>query len=202
VVPVTELSERNREFIGTFEQLRKQHGPNYVQRTAEELAAQEAAVSVTKVNPTRAPRGSVTPGDRAARRAARKASKVPCVKCSLLPIHASHQRGGSCEYEAPTKKTRGGRELKAGTSEPKVGKTYRVTNPDITALQAANDKFAQGNRFFRVFLALKNLPESTGTLAQIMSAVAQDAGKPMTNPEKVTRRALKGLTDSGNVETI
>jgi hypothetical protein len=202
---VKDLTERNKEFIGTFEKLRTQHGPNYVARTPEE----EAAMSVTKAKQAdagkvhRAPRGAKkSPEERKNRRAAKRAAKVPCEKCGLLPIHASHQRGGDCEYQAPVKKGRARSASADEPDEPKTGKTYRVKNTDIAALQAENDKFAQGNRFYRVFLALKNLPESTGTLAQVIGAVAQDAGKPMTNPEKVARRALKALCDSQNVETI
>jgi hypothetical protein len=201
VVEVAELTQRNRDFIGTYEQLRKAHGPNFVSRTPEEQAAEEAKnVSVTKVHPTRAPRGSVTPDEKKDRRAKRRAAKVPCVKCKMLPVHPNHH-GGGCDYEAPEKKTRGG-SPKSGATEPKSGNTFRVVNPDITALQAANDKFAQGNRFYRVFLALRGLPESTGTLANVIAAMAQDAGKPMTNPEKVARRALKALCTAGNVQTV
>jgi len=198
VVTVEELTERNREFIGTYEQLRKAHGPNFVSRTPEEQAALEAAnVSVTKVHPTRAPRGA--PVDKAAKRAARRAAKIPCVKCSLLPVHPDHHTG-KCEYEAPVKKTRGG--TTTGITGPKEPAGYQLIHDDISALQAANDKFAQGNRFYRVFLAMKNLPERTGTLANIIAALAMDAGKPMTDPEKVTRRALKQLVGAGNVAAV
>jgi hypothetical protein len=198
VVEVKDLSDRNRNFIGTFEQLRKQHGPNYIERTPEELEAakQEAAVSVTKVHPTKSPRGAKkSPEERKQRRANKRAAKVPCVKCNLLPVHASHQNGGSCEYEAPVKKAR-------GTSAPAGEKSFTLTNLDIAQLQADNDKFAQGNRYYRVFLALKNLPESMGTFTDVLRAVCLDAGKPMTNPEKVARRALKALTDAGNAQMV
>lgn len=193
-VNVAALSERNKEFAGTFEKLRAQHGPNYVQRTPEE----EAAMSVTKAEAPKVHRGGrgakKTPEERKLRRQQRKAAKLPCVKCGKLPVHADHNMG-QCDYEAPPTRSR----APSTKEEPKTGKTYRVSNPDISALQAENDKFAQGNRFFRVFLALKGLPDSTGTLAQIMAAVCMDAGKPMTNPEKVARRALKALVDAGNV---
>lgn len=198
IVSVTDLSERNREFIGTYEKLRAQHGPNFVARTPEE----EAAMSVTKAKPERVPRNGAPASkeDKQEKRRRRREAKIPCVKCGKLPVHVSHQSGGECTYEAPAKKERAARG--SSSDEPKTGKTFRVINPDISALQASNDKFAQGNRFYRVFLALKNLPESTGTLAQIIAAVAQDAGKPMTNPEKVARRALKALCDSANVQTV
>lgn len=202
-VKVVDLSERNRDFVGTFEKLRAIHGPNYVARTAEE----EAAMTVTKAKASDAPKvhkagrsGGKTPEEKTARRAKKRAAKIPCAKCGKLPIHADHH-GGSCEYEAPAKTARSAARA-ARTAEPKSGNTYKLVSTDITALQADNDKFAQGNRFYRVFLALKNLPQSTGTLAQVMGAVALDSGKPMTNPEKVARRALTGLCKAGNVQTV
>lgn len=201
VIAVPDLSERNREFIGTYEKLRAQHGPNYVQRTPEE----EAAMSVTKAKATtervhKAGRGAKkSPEERQQRRQQRKAAKVPCVKCGMVPIHANHH-GGGCEYEAPAKKGRAAREPKASKSSS-TGGTFRLVNPDISKLQADNEKFAQGNRFFRVFVALKGLPESTGTLAQVMGALMADTGKPVANPEKVTKRALAGLVSAGNVAT-
>lgn len=200
-VEVADLTQRNKDFIGNFEQLRKAHGPNFVSRTPEEQAAEEARnMSVTKVHPTRAPRQKVTPEDKQARRAARRAAKIPCVKCNMLPVHPNHH-GGGCEYEAPVKKTRGGKTTGI-TGKPAGGGAFKLVNTDISKLQADNDKFAQGNRFYRVFLALKGLPESTGTLANVIAALATDAGKPMTNPEKVARRALKALQTAGNVQAV
>ena len=202
VVAVADLTQRNRDFIGNYEQLRKAHGPNFVSRTPEEQAAEEAKMAVTKVNPTRAPRASVTPEDKQARRAARRAAKIPCVKCGFLPVHGGHHNG-TYAYEAPVKKTRGGKTTGIkGAPAPAGGGSFQLVNPDISKLQADNDKFAQGNRFYRVFLALKGLPESTGTLANVIAALATDAGKPMTNPEKVARRALKALTAAGNAKAV
>jgi hypothetical protein len=205
-VPVADLSTRNRDFIGTFEKLRAQHGPNYVARTPEE----EAAMAVTKAKASdaaAAPRvhkggrgAKKTPEERQQRRAQRKAAKVPCIKCGNVPIHANHH-GGGCDYEAPAKKERSAKATKTAGGAA-TNPTFQVVDPDITKLQAENDKFAQGNRFYRVFLALKNLPESTGSLANVMGAICVDAGKPMTNPEKVCRRALKALTDAGNVQMV
>lgn len=204
VVDVSELTARNADFIGTFEQLRAKHGPNFVQRTPEE----EAAMSVIKAKQADAPKvhkggrgAKKTPEERRARRAQRKAGKTPCVKCGLLPVHANHN-GGSCEYEAPAAPAgRAPREPK-DSSEPKTGRTFKLTSNDLAALQAENDKFAVGNRFFRVFKALESLPDSTGTLAQVIGAVLLDNGKPMTNPEKVARRALKAMVDNGNAAQV
>lgn len=43
VVPVTDLTERNKTFIMSFEKLRAEFGPNHIDRTPEELAAFQAA---------------------------------------------------------------------------------------------------------------------------------------------------------------
>lgn len=210
VVAVAQLSERNREFIGTYEVLRTKHGPNFVARTPEE----EAQLAVIKAKQESTPRvhkggrgAKASPEDKKAKRQARKAAKIPCVKCGKAPVHADHQFG-NCEYEAPPKKTRGSAAPSASddaddtSNEPATGKTYHVTNTDLSSLQAENDKFAKGNRFYRVFVALCGLPGQTGTLAQVIAAVIQDNGKPMTDPEKVSRRALRGLVKAGNVELV
>jgi hypothetical protein len=57
---------------------------------------------------------------------------------------------------------------------------------------------SKGNRFFRVFRALPDRC-ATRSLEDVIRAIASDGGRPMTNPDKVTRRALKQLTDAGNV---
>lgn len=194
-VEVKDLSERNRDFIGSYEQLRTKFGPNHVARTPEEQAAKEAEMAVTKVHPTRAPRGSVV--DKQERRRKKREAKVPCVKCANVPAHLDHHNG-TCEYEAPARKTRGGpRAVAAPTKQ-----SYSVVNPDLTALQAANEKFAQGNRFHRVFVALSGLPESTGTSLDIIRAVLSDNGKPLKDAEKVVRRALAALCAAGNVQAV
>jgi len=93
VIPVPDLSERNKLFIGTYEQLRTQHGANHVDRTPEELAAHEAANAgpVVKAKKTRA-----TPEEKEAAKAAKKASKggprylQRCVTCGEQPGHPNH----------------------------------------------------------------------------------------------------------------
>lgn len=187
-----DLSDRNREFIQTFEQLRVTHGPNHVQRTPEE----EAKMAVIKAGP--APRAAKTPADKAEKRRLRKENKLVCVKCGKVKVHADHAFN-TCTFEAPpTKAPRAAREPKAAAT--RGADKFRVISTNLTKAQEASDKFKDGNRFWRVFRALNALPESTGDLATIMGAVVLDGGRPMTNVEKVTRRALKGLVDAGNVE--
>ena len=194
VVSIADLSERNRDFIKQYEVLRQQHGPNFVQRTPEE----QAKMTVIKAGP--APRaGKKTPEEKKQRRLERKAGKIACVKCGKPKVHGDHQFG-QCTYEAPAAATRAPRASAsaAPAAKPTAGK-YRVVNADLTKVQAENDKFKEGNRFFRVFRALQQLPDSAGTLEDIIRAIATDGARPMTNPEKVTRRALKQLSDAGNV---
>lgn len=47
VVEIIDLSDRNKNFIGDFEKLRAEHGPNYVDLTE----AERAAMTVTKAGP-------------------------------------------------------------------------------------------------------------------------------------------------------
>lgn len=188
-----DLSEFNLKFLAEYASLRQQRGPNEVFLSEE----QKAKMTVIKAGP--APRGKVTdPEQRAAlkkdKREKRRAGKQICVKCGKAQIHADHQFN-TCAFEAPVKAARAAREPKAVKGDGK----YRIISTDLTKAQAASDKFADGNRFWRVFRALNGLPESTGTLAEIMAAVVLDGGRVMTNVEKVSRRALKGLADAGNV---
>ena len=200
IVPITELSPRNRAFIGEYEALRKQHGPNFVQRTPEE----EAKMTVIKAGP--APRSRKSPEEKKKKRLERRANKVLCVKCGKAKIHADHAFG-TCDFEGPplTGRTSASGDVQTIPKAPRAAKVegrYQMINTDPAKVQAENDKFKEGNRFFRVFRALQQLPESTGSLEDIMRAVAMDGARPMTNPEKVARRALKQLIDAGNVTRV
>jgi hypothetical protein len=195
-VKIPDLSQRNKDFLGDYEKLRQQHGPNYIARTPEELAA----MSVTKAGPTtRTPRGSVSDDEKRllkkAKRDKRKAAKLPCGKCGLLPVHVNHQPGGTCEYEAPARKTRTAKAPAATVVAADV--IYTLLHEDLTAAQAASDKFKDGNRFFRVFRALRAMKR--GTKEDVMAAVALDGGRPMSDVDKVVKRALQQLIGFGNV---
>lgn len=97
IVLVSDLSERNKNFIGTYEQLRTQHGPTYVDRTPEELAAHEAANAPK-------PDKSQKKAERESAKAAKKAAKGPrflqrCVQCGEQSGHPNHP--GQHEFVAP-----------------------------------------------------------------------------------------------------
>lgn len=95
VVEIADLSERNKKFIGEFEALRKQHGPNYVDRTPEEQAAFDAA------NAPKVPKAKQTPEQKAAAKEARKAERKAakqsgpkflqrCTQCGEQSGHPNH----------------------------------------------------------------------------------------------------------------
>lgn len=97
VVLISDLSERNRNFIGTYEQLRKQHGGLYVDRTPEEQAAHELA-SAPK------PSKESKKAEKAAAKEAKRATKGPhflqrCVQCGEQKGHPKHP--GDHEFVAP-----------------------------------------------------------------------------------------------------
>lgn len=187
LVPVVELSERNRDFIAQYEVWRQQHGPNYVHRTPEE----QAKMTVIKAGP--APRNKKSPEEKKNRRLERKQGKIACAKCGKPKVHADHQFN-TCAFEGPTAPTR-----TAKVAAPKAGPTqYVIVNNDLTKVQDKNDKFKEGNRFFRVFRALAGIG-GPADIEAIIRALAVDGARPMTDPEKVTRRALKQLIDAGNV---
>lgn len=183
------LSARNREFLATYRALRDQHGPNFIDATPEEAAK----MSVRKAGP--APRVKLSTEDKQAKREARRALKKKCATCG-------ERASGHAPADGHAFVAKAGRTPRAdkatSTRVSKSGK-YRVLSTDLTAAQAKSDKFKPGNRFFRVFAALQALPEQTGTFEDIVSAVEKDGARAMTDAAKVARRALKQLTECGNV---
>lgn len=195
VVAVPDLSERNREFIGTYEQLRTAHGPHYIQRTPEE----EAAMSVRKETGAgeRAPRGQ---GKRAQKRAA-KSSRLHqrCATCNEQPGHPNHpgkhdfvppaDAAEPTEAAAPVAPTRRSSRVSAAPAR------YTLVSDDLSKAQAQprGDKFNVGNRSHRVVLALASLPEKSGTLDDVVAALCSDGKTPPANPQKIVRRTLNQL---------
>lgn len=194
-VEIFRLSERNKEFIGTYETLRDKHGPHFVQRTPEE----EAAMAVTKAKPpkdiaTASPRQArVGKGTRAMKRAAARAAA--CATCGECSAHPNHPTGHAfvAKTEVPMKTGRG---KPARSSAPTAEPIYKLVALDLTAARAQprGEKFNEGNRSYRVFLALKGLPDSAGTLEDVITAVCTDGAAPPSNPEKIVRRTLNQLT--------
>jgi hypothetical protein len=199
VLAVSELTPRNREFIGTYEKLREQHGPHYVQRTPEE----EAAMSVKKITQQKNARGPATSrvSKRAQKRAVIKNLQIKCTACSEQRGHPNHPsdhefvppalQGSSQPEEAAPKRTP--RQPKAASAP---AARYTLVNPDLTSAKAQprGDKFNDGNRSHRVVLALAGLPGSAGSLDEVIAALCADGKTPPANPAKVVRRTLNQLT--------
>lgn len=191
IITKAELSERNAIFVDTFLDLRAAHGPNFVQRTPEE----EAKMAVIKAGPKpRIPRGEAPqPIDKSERRKARREQKQLCTACGKMK--RDHAGTNTCEFVGkPARAEKPAKGAKV-IGDPK----YRVISSDLTKAREGSDKFNEGNRFFRVFRALNGLPEHTGTLRDIIAALALDGGRAMTDMEKTSRRAVKQLLDAGNV---
>lgn len=102
-VAIIDLTQRNKDFIGAFEKLRTEHGPNYVDRTPEELVAHEAAMNPPDKGAARAAAKAI----RASEKAAKKSTGGPrylqrCIKCNEQPGHPNHTNNPhDHEFEAP-----------------------------------------------------------------------------------------------------
>lgn len=106
VIDVADLSDRNKNFIGTYEQLRKEHGANYIGDDALRAAAEAAANSPTKEQQKALDRESKK-ADREARKAEKAAKKTAggprylqrCAQCGEQSGHPNHP--GDHEFVAP-----------------------------------------------------------------------------------------------------
>lgn len=199
VVPVIELSARNKEFIGTYEKLREQHGAHYIARSPEE----EAAMSVRKAQPSRASKSTGT-GKRALKRAAGKNYLRRCATCNEQPGHPNHPNVHefvpASPLEVPGKSDQvvaaSPRAKRVAPSAAAAPTRYTLVSTNLTAAKAQprGDKFNDGNRSHRVVCALAGLPDKTGTLDEVIGALLADGKTPPANPQKVVRRTLNQLT--------
>lgn len=178
IVPVTELSQRNRDFIGNYETLRTKHGNNYVDRTPEELAA----MTVTKKS-GRKPR-----------------YKQRCATCGQQPGHPDHgTTDGKHEFVAPAAETAPAERKSTRRASRFSDAVYTLKAGDVEKLlakarqQPRGDKYNHGNRSHRVVIALQGLANQSGTLDEVTRALVQDGEKPPANPQKVVRRTLHQL---------
>lgn len=201
-VAMGDLSDKNKEFIGTFETLRATQKPGYI------FGNVEAPVSVRKVKPSDVadPTGAATPrgrGKRAQKRAEQKANKCgTCGQGRAAPIHSANFSEYQHDFAAPdaalpqevTMKT--GRGKPARSSAPSNGAIqYTLTSSDLSAARAQpkGERYAEGNRFYRVVMCLAGLPNKTGTFEDLVAALCSDGGAIPSDPQKVTRRALAQL---------
>lgn len=199
VVAVGDLTPRNREFIGTYEKLRTEHGAHYIQRTPEEAAAMSVRKATQAAGgvSTRAPKGT---GKRALKRAAGKTYLQKCSTCNEQPGHPNHP--GDHAFVAPalpveTPAASSPATLKQRAERKSAGEPrYTLVSADLTAAKAQprGDKFNDGNRSHRVVAALASLPGSVGTIDDVIAALLADGKTPPANPQKVVRRTLNQLT--------
>lgn len=96
IVAIADLSDRNKTFIGTYEQLRLAHGPNHVDRTPEEEAALAAA---NAPKPARSAKPRLTPEEKAAKKGPRFLQR--CVTCGEQAGHPNHPAQHAFEAPAP-----------------------------------------------------------------------------------------------------
>lgn len=169
-----QLSARNSDFLINYETWRGKHGSNYVHRTPEELAA----MPVTKTGPSP--------------RASKRTLRQVCATCG------QRQDAHSTDHEfVPVGKTRAPRNDSSAPQRIRTtsSATYTLTSCDLTAARAQprGDKYNEGNRSFRVVEALRRLPQSRGTLEEVIVSLVSDGGKQVSNPQKVVRRTLHQL---------
>lgn len=139
VIPMADLSERNKTFIATFEKLRAEHGNNYVDRTPEEAAAEAAKLA----GPVK--KAKRTPEEKAAAKAAKKAKTGPrflqrCVTCGEQPGHPSH---GDADGQHPCDLPAAPAPLCAACDEPESDPVHAKEKAD------GGHKFIAGKKFPR-----------------------------------------------------
>lgn len=204
VVPVEDLTERNKEFIGTYEQLRAQHGIAYVHRTPEELAALEAAnaAPVKKVREPKPPKEKKQKGGPKLLQLCAQCGQqrahichpgdhefvtppepelppVLCAACDKDSNDACHTGDTMTHRFIPAKPTRKPRVSSAPTSsgpaEPKPAKASRVTKE---GLPAGPFRWAGTDEALAILAAgnPKYQPKNSG--AAIIQAIRDGAGTP------------------------
>lgn len=227
IVPVTQLSQRNRDFIGTYEKLREVNGPNFVDQTEE-----EKAVTVKKVKPPKVDR-EARKAERVAARDAKKAERaaarapVVCQGCEAQYFRTDtgiHFAGadetspmwGICATllarVAPRLKQPRVKDPKVArapkASGNKTALRFKLVNDNLAAASAAKDKFKANNRGHRVYQAFKVALGEYGdvvTVAQVIAAATKLHGADWSNdPEGVCYNALNDLSKDtlGNVTEL
>lgn len=185
-----DLSERNQSFIMNFEEWRRAHGPFWVHRTPEELAAQEAApVTVTKAGPKKKLRRT-----------------LKCATCNQQPGHPNHPSDHEFVEPAASAADATADATPRAAKEPRAKKeraakgdpAYTLTSDDMTKARAQKrgERYNDGNRSHRVVRALASLPGRTGTVDDIIGALLKDGAAMLANPEKVVKRTISQLSSA------
>jgi len=98
------------------------------------------------------------------------------------------------EQRAAAREARGPRERKSKAAA--APDAFTLAHEDLSTAIAADDRYAEPNRGWRVFAALRSLPDRTGAVPDIIAALVQDGRTPLSDPDKVVRRALKQLSST------
>ena len=215
VVPVSELTERNTVFISAYEQLRTDHGPNYVDRSPEELAAHEAA---NAPKPDKSVARAAKKAERDAAKAAKQAATPRylrrCVTCNEQPGHPDHGTDeGKHEFVEPAPEAKAPKAAKVPktprdpnaprkTKAPKAlpaGPFKWVGNDgQLRVLAGVNPKYKPNNSGAVIVDAIKASGDAGITLAAVAGVLGQHprwSGVPLERIEF----ALKQLLDTGMV---
>ena len=216
VVPASELTERNTVFIGAYEALRTEHGPNYVDRSPEELAAHEAA---NAPKPDKAAARAVKKAERDAAKAAKQAATPRylrrCVTCNEQPGHPDHGRVEDGKHEfveppTPVKAPKVPRVPKVPhdpnaprtTKAPKAlpaGPFKWVGNEgQLHVLAGVNPKYKPNNSGAVIVDAIKAGGDAGVTLAAVAGVLGQHPRWSSVPLERI-EFALKQLLDTGMV---
>lgn len=199
VVPLDDLSDKNREFITHYAAWRQDRGANFVFGKVE-------AVPVKKVKPADVddPTGASKPKrgaglSRKEKRAlARATNCATCGKQKADPVHDSRiadKYDHDFASAAPTKEAT----MPTGRGKParpsNGARVFTLVSADLTTAktQPKGERYDDGNRFHRVVMVLAALPDKSGTVEDIIAALLSDGGKIPANPEKVVKRCLAQL---------
>jgi hypothetical protein len=210
IIEVPDLSQRNREFIGTYETLRAQHGPNYVDQTEEE----RAAMSVKKVKPDKETRRAEREAKRAEKKAEREAAKQArkeaqqprmlqrCQTCNEQPGHPNHP--GDHEFVPPPEEpaTPKAPKPRAAKNDLPAGPFRWVgTTDQLNMLAAMNPKYKPNNSGTAIIEAIRAKLDDGATLDDVKSALA---AHPKWNdvPEERVKIALTQLLNAKLVEVV
>lgn len=165
-VPVAELSDRNKDFIGSFEKLRELHGDKFVDQTPEE----QARMSVKKIKPE-------------------KAKKEKKVKNEVATDPADAPEASTGAPEPKAKRGRRDVDLRYKRIPGKeIPKEVEKKNGSLET------KFNPGNRGWKVLTALEKLG-GEASIQEVIDHLEETSPQWCEHPIKVVTRALKQLSE-------
>jgi hypothetical protein len=171
LVPVGELSPVNQDFLTHFREWRAEHGPNYV------VGGVASA-----------------PEDAPPAKPSRAQLRAKCATCGEQRGHFNHPDQHEfvppAADAAPAPSTK--RSERSAKQTSPSGR-YKLVSTNLKKARAVDDRYKEDNRGHRVFNVLRGLPDSTGTLEDIVLGLVKDGGKIPGDPEKLVRRVMQQL---------